>query len=156
MLPQSETCVTECLHQNPFSNSLSKTTCSGLIKRQMWIKYWPKGDNAGFHWTHVLGSAILYGPLKSNHYSDVIMSTMASQIIGVWIWTVYSGADQRNHQSSAWLAFVREIHRWPVDSPHKGPVTRKVFPFDDVIISWTFPTTNHRCVVKIHGFAAQL
>ena len=32
-----------------------------------------------------------------------------------------------------WL-FVREIHRWPVDSPHKWPVTRKMFPFDDVIM----------------------
>ena len=33
------------------------------------------------------------------------------------------------------LAFVMGIHRWPVNSPHKGPVTRKMFPFDDVIIS---------------------
>ena len=36
--------------------------------------------------------------------------------------------------SSASLAFVRGIHRSPLDSPHKGPVTRKIFPFDDVII----------------------
>ena len=50
--------------------------------------------------------------------------------------TVYTGADQRKHQSSASLAFVRGIHRWPVNSPHKGPVTRKTFPFDDVIM-WT-------------------
>ena len=48
--------------------------------------------------------------------------------------TVYPGADQRKHQSSASLAFVREIHWWPVTSAHKGPVTRKMFPFDDVII----------------------
>ena len=44
------------------------------------------------------------------------------------------GADQRKHQSSASLAFVRGIHRRPVNSPHKGPVTRKMFPFDDVIM----------------------
>ena len=44
-------------------------------------------------------------------------------------------ADQRNYQSSASLAFVRGIHRWPVNSPHKGPVTRKMFPFDDVIMN---------------------
>ena len=49
--------------------------------------------------------------------------------------TVYSGADQRKHQSSASLAFVRGIHRWPVNSPHNGPVTRKMFPFDDVIMA---------------------
>ena len=44
------------------------------------------------------------------------------------------GADQKKHQSSASLAFVRGIHRWPVNSPHKGPVTRKMFPFGDVIM----------------------
>ena len=66
------------------------------------------------------------------HY---IMSAMASQITGVSIVcsTFTSGADQRKHQSSASQAFVRAIHRWPMDSPHKGPVTRKMFPFDDVI-----------------------
>ena len=63
------------------------------------------------------------------------MSTMASQITGLTIVypSVYSGADQRKHQISASLAFVRGIHRSPVNSPHKGPVTRKMFPFDDVI-----------------------
>ena len=45
-----------------------------------------------------------------------------------------SCADQRNHQSFAPLAFARGIQLWPVDSPHKGPVTRKMFPFDDVIM----------------------
>ena len=43
-------------------------------------------------------------------------------------------ADQRKHQSSASLAFVRRIHRRPVNSPHKWPVTRKMFSFDDVIM----------------------
>ena len=42
--------------------------------------------------------------------------------------------DKRKNQSSVPLVFVRGIHRWPVNSPHKGPVTPKVFPFDDVII----------------------
>ena len=42
------------------------------------------------------------------------------------------------HQSSASLAFVWEIYRWPVNSPHKGPVTQKMFPFDIVIMfGWT-------------------
>ena len=45
-----------------------------------------------------------------------------------------SGADQRKHQSSESLAFVRGIHQWSVNSPHKGPVTRKISPFDDVIM----------------------
>ena len=70
------------------------------------------------------------------HYIDVIMTTMASQITSLTIVysTVYSDVDQRKHQSSASLAFVWGIHRWPVNSPYKGPVTRKMFPFDDVIM----------------------
>ena len=72
------------------------------------------------------------------HYDDVIMSTIASQITSLTVVysTVYSGADQSKHQSSASLAFVWGIHRGPVNSPHKWPVTRKKFPFDDVIMSW--------------------
>ena len=67
--------------------------------------------------------------LGTLHYNDVIISTMASQITSLAIVysTVYSGADQRKHQSSASLAFVRGIHRGPVNSPYKGPVTRKCF-----------------------------
>ena len=70
------------------------------------------------------------------HYSDVILGAMASQITSLTIVcsTIYSGPDQRKHQNSASLAFVRGIHRWPVNSPHKWPVTRKMFPFDDVIM----------------------
>ena len=49
------------------------------------------------------------------HYNDVIMGSTASQITSLTIVfsTVYSGADQRKHQSSASLAFVRWIHRAP-------------------------------------------
>ena len=45
------------------------------------------------------------------------------------------GADQRKHQSSASLAFVRGNHRGPGNSPHKWPVTRKMCPFNDVIMT---------------------
>ena len=70
------------------------------------------------------------------HYGDVIMDAIASQITSLTIVysIVYSDADQRKHQSSASLAFVQRIHRGPVNSPHKWPVTRKMFPFDDVIM----------------------
>ena len=64
-------------------------------------------------------------------YNDVIINAMASQITSLTIVfsTVYSVTDQRKHQSSASVAFVRGIHRWPLNSPHKGPVTRKMFPW---------------------------
>ena len=80
------------------------------------------------------------------HYNDVIMGTMASQITSLTIVysTVYSGADHRRHQRFASLAFVREIHRGPVNSSRKMPVTRKMFPFDDVIIP-TNPTPAILC-----------
>ena len=69
------------------------------------------------------------------------MSAMLSQITGVSNLhsTVCCCADQRKHESSSSLAFVREIHRSPVDSPHKGSLTRKMFPFDYVIMV-TIPT----------------
>ena len=72
------------------------------------------------------------------HYGDRIMDVMASQITSLMIVnsTVYSGAHQRKHQSSVSLAFVRGIHRWLVNSLHKGPVTRKMIPLDDVIMWW--------------------
>ena len=70
------------------------------------------------------------------HYDDVIMTMLACQITSLTVVysIVYSGVNQRKHQSSASLAFVREIHRGPVNVPHKWPVTRKMFPFDDVIM----------------------
>ena len=44
----------------------------------------------------------------------------------------------KKHQSSASLAFVRGIHRWPVNSPRKWPVKWKMFPFDNVIMDVFF------------------
>ena len=60
-------------------------------------------------------------------YNDVIMGSIGSQIIGVSIVysTVCSGADQRKHQISASLAFVRGIHRWRVNSRIRSQQRRK-------------------------------
>ena len=87
------------------------------------------------------------------------MGAIASLITSLTIVysTVYSDADQRKHQSSASLAFVWGIHRGPGNSPHKWPVTRKMFPFDDVIMileyvsqtDWYKTTTKYeQCVVS--------
>ena len=89
------------------------------------------------------------------HYDDVIMGAMASQITSLTIVysTVYSDADQRKHQSSASLAFVRGNHRGPVNSPHKWQVSRKMSPFEDVIMSLRFvpngPIANMALLVLI-------
>ena len=65
------------------------------------------------------------------------MSPIVFQITSLTIVysTVYSDADQRKYQRSASLAFVPGILRGPVNSPHKWSVTRKIFPFDDIIMS---------------------
>ena len=92
----------------------------GTTLSDMWIKY----------------NTYFSTKLLLNYYSDLIMGAMASPITSLTIVysIVYSCADQRKHQISASLAFVRGIHRWPANCPHKGPVTRKTFPFDDVIM----------------------
>ena len=76
---------------------------------------------------------------------------MASEIASLTIQPFIQGADHRKHQSSASLAFVRGIHRWPVNSPHKGPVTRKMFPFDDVIMRFAQQRTRDR---RFNGFVS--
>ena len=65
------------------------------------------------------------------------MSAVASQITGISTVcsSICSGADQRKHQSSVSLAFMRGIHWWPVDYPHRRPVTQKMFPFQDSIMN---------------------
>ena len=88
------------------------------------------------------------------HYDDVIMDMIASQITSLTIVysLVYSGTDQRKHQSSASLAFVRGIHRGPMNSPHKGPVTWKMLPFDDVIMlkCWNEPVAMTSFVSSLY------
>ena len=78
---------------------------------------------------HMIGKSFTVAPL---HDRDVIMSATVCQT--TWVSIVYStvcsGVDQRKHQGSASLAFVRGIHRWPMNSPHKGPVTLKMLPFN--------------------------
>ena len=85
------------------------------------------------------------------HYSDVIASTMQSQNTSLTFVcsTVYSGADQRKHQSSTSLAFVWGIHWSPVNFPHKGPVTRKclhLMTSSCEVVSMF----NEMCTVRMH------
>ena len=78
------------------------------------------------------------------------MTMLTSQITSLTVvyLIVYSGVNQRKHQSSASLAIVREIHRGPVNFPHKWPVTRKIFPFDDVIM---ISFVSHQVMLHSHA-----
>ena len=87
------------------------------------------------------------------------MWPMASQITSLTIVysIVYSGADQRKHQSPASLAFMGGIHRWPVNSPHKWLVTRKMFPFDDIILCFVDFKFRALCkVARVFVFCSKL
>ena len=110
-------------------------------------RYW-LSEVDRFWWT----AGCLFNSLRNiaSHYGDVIMGAVASQITSLTIVysTVYSGPDQRKYQSSASLAFVQGILRWPVNSSHKWPVTRKMFPFDDAIM-WRWYQYNTE---KFHQF----
>ena len=67
---------------------------------------------------------------RHNERDGVSNKSQASRLLN----RLLGRRSKKKNQSSASLAFVRGIHRWPVNSPHKGPVTRKMFPFDDVIM----------------------
>ena len=84
------------------------------------------------------------------HYNDITMSILVSQITSLTIVysTVCSGRDERKHQTSASLAFVRGIHQWPMNFLHKGPVTWKMFPSDNVIMLSHYLT---QCVLGLTG-----
>ena len=92
---------------------------------------------------------------RSYRYNDIVMSTMTSQITSLTsvFSAAYLGADKRKYQNSASLAFGREIHRWPVNSPHKRPVPGKMFPFDDVIMIIVFllrlENRLHKVLMKV-------
>ena len=125
----------------------------GFLISMAWCKtvprptHWGYGSLALNHWYDWSGDFLPEFAINSYHHyvhlhhthghyhhSDVIMAAMASQNAGVSVicLTVCSGEDQRKHHSSTSLTFVRGIHWWPVNTHHKGPVTRKMFPFDDV------------------------
>ena len=86
-------------------------------------------NSAPFHATNNVAMKNITRSFWPRHYNDVIMGTIASQITSLTIVysIVYSDADQTKHQSSASLAFVRGIHRGPVNSPHKCQLRGKCF-----------------------------
>ena len=77
------------------------------------------------------------------------MTAMTSQITSLTIVysIVYSGIDQRKHQSSASLAFVRWIHRGPVNSRPKGQLRRKCFHL--MTSSWMMNVYSTRLYSKL-------
>ena len=95
------------------------------------------------------------GPILRHHSVNYVLRWRDNERDGVsnhqphdCLHNRYSGADQRKHQSSASLAVVRGIHQWLVNSPHKWPVTRKMFPFDGVI-KWCRASSGNYVVYTV-------
>ena len=85
---------------------------------------------------------------NQKHYNDVIMFAMASQITSLTIdySTVNSWRRSKKTSKLYVTGLVRGIHRRPVNSPNKGPVTWKMFSFDDVIMNTApglYPHSTH-------------
>ena len=114
-----------------YLNLISSKTGSILYVRTNLVPGYALISHMGFLWRWRFGDEQTRNHClnPSLQFNDVIMSVMASQITSLAI--VYS-TDQRKHQSSASLAFVRGIHRWPVNSPHKGPCSNA----ENVSIWW--------------------
>ena len=110
---------------------LQSCTKPPIYQIHLWSSHCPHRDHEV--WGLWSDQAIFHFPMDY-HYNEVIMGMMASQITSLT--SVYWGVDQRKHQSSASLAFVRGNHRGLVNSPHQWPVTRNMFPFDDVIMEF--------------------
>ena len=133
--------------------------CLGLLK---WVVmgvfriFWISGFHSDiFHWPPVMRKCRIPK-----------MFTFDSCILTIVYSTVHSCADQRKYQSSSSLAFVWGTRRWPANSPHKWPVTRKMFPFDDVImkinkLGWTAYSASNYGTVNLsynsmHGLVSHL
>ena len=96
-----------------------------------WVAAFHITKNTTFSQRLILVDNTWNTPLQWHHNGRNGVSTTSFTIVYS---AVYSGDYQRKYQSSESLAFVRGIHRWPMNSPHKGSVTRKIFPFNDVIM----------------------
>ena len=156
-----EGCINHGVKNSSFSGSGKRAVTEQMMKRRAFFfnkninnltEYLSIDDKFGTTWWQLWISSLSENYRRAIHYSDVIMIAIASQIIGVSIVcsAVCSGEDQRKHQSSASLGFVRENHRWPVNSPHR--VTQKMFPFDDVIMTRSIP--NRSCLWSSYSHLA--
>ena len=92
----------------------------------LWI--WSTGYAAGYHYDDVTWTSWV-----SNHRSfHCLFNSLC-------------GPTSKKHQSPRYWPFVRGIHRWPVNSPHRGPVTHKKLPFDDVTMTMQGSSPSYGC-----------
>ena len=128
---------------------------NGILK--IWIYMWHSFIGVGRHWAYSpvrkyskRNSRKTLPQVRKEHYSDVIMGWRLTPTPWRLCTRRFIKAQiKENIKSSASLAFVWEIHWWPVNPPHKWPVMRKMFPFDDVIMC-TYRKELRGSVPRIH------
>ena len=91
--------------------------------------------SAWCHWVNNLDITIHPTELFFHITVTSLWATWRLKLLASRLFNHCPDADQRKHQGSASLAFVRGIHGWPVHSLHKGQVTRKRFPLNAVSMS---------------------
>ena len=141
-----------CTWSHLVDHLVANLWCTALLQRIVHLTSGTTNDDSLSTEEHFRfsGALIFCRPYDGQyHNNDVIMSTMASQITSLAIVcsTVYSGADQRKHESSASLAFVRGIHRWPVNSP-----AQRASNAENISIWWRHNDNGIPCTLL--GFAA--
>ena len=128
------TWISNYIHINGY-NVVRSLCRSGLL-------HWHRGEdspqcpntNEALWWIWVNKSHNSTSPWRHNE-RDGVSNSPASRLFTQPF--IQAHIKEKKNQSSALLAFVRGIHRWPLNSLHIGPVTRKMFLFDDVIMART-------------------
>ena len=119
----------------PLPEPIPDSKVHGANMGPTWVLSAPDGPHVG---PHELLSGMLpqirasYGVTRPQHYNDVIMTTMASEITSLTV--VYSTLYSKKTSNLCVTGLCVGNSPGPVNSPHKGPVTRKMFPFDDDIM----------------------
>ena len=117
------------LRQQSYVNS----GLSGITSCMEWHMLWHRASNVQLWFLCCQPERTVAQTVNITMASWWAWWCLKSSAIRLFTQTFIQGADQRKHQSSMLLAFVRGIHQWQVNFPHKGPVTQKMFPFDDII-----------------------
>ena len=78
------------------------------------------------HWYQIWR---VFAPWTNPYEANTAMSPGRPVVSNHWSFCCLFGSlcipTSKKHQSLHYWSFVRGIHRWPVNSPHKGPVSRK-------------------------------
>ena len=80
---------------------------------------------------------------------DPKVSIVCNCLLSGWNHVCIDILGEKNNKESNTLRFVRRMHMWQMDSPHKRPAIWKSLPVHDVIICWCMMTCNIMAIVTV-------